>query len=97
MSIQAPLLQMTEAGLEELKKRILNHWDEIQRIAARVPEERQITSWIKALDGPTTPAEIGLSPEEVALGLQSAHYLRDRFTLNRLAFWLQLPSGYPIA
>lgn len=90
IDIQAPLFQMTGPDLEVLKQRILNNWEGIQRIATRVPEEAMITKWIKALDGPTTPAEIGLRPDEVTLGMRSAHYLRDRFTLNRLAFWLQL-------
>ena len=89
--IQEPLFCMTNSDLEQLKDRILDQWDGIQEIAKTVPTPEQITAWIKAVDGPTTPEEIRLSPEETLLGLRSGHYLRDRFTLNRLAFWLGLP------
>lgn len=91
VSIQEPLLQMTERDLQNLNKRILDNWDEIQLIAKSVPQPGQIAKWISSVGGPTIPAEIGLSPEEVTLGIQSAHYLRDRFTLNRLAYWLKFP------
>jgi glycerol-1-phosphate dehydrogenase [NAD(P)+] len=93
--IQSPLLAMTAPDIMDLKARILNHWDAVQAIADTVPTPDQIVSWLSAVNGPITPSEIGLSPEETILGLQSAHYLRDRFTLHRLAFWLNLPTGYP--
>ncbi len=91
VSIQEPLLQMTEGDLQNLKQRILDNWNEIQAIAKSVPHPDQIAQWISTVNGPTLPSEIGLSPEEVNLGIRSAHYLRDRFTLNRLAYWLKLP------
>ncbi len=93
VSIQEPLLQMNDRDLQNLKKRILGNWKEIQSIAKTVPHPTQITRWISEVGGPTAPGEIGLSPDEVILGVRSAHYLRDRFTLNRLAFWLNLPLG----
>jgi glycerol-1-phosphate dehydrogenase [NAD(P)+] len=89
--IQAPLLDLTPAGLEALKTRILDHWDEVQAAAARVPAPEQIEAWLKAVDGPTRPEDLGLTHKDMLVGLQSAHYLRDRFTLNRLAYWLGLP------
>jgi glycerol-1-phosphate dehydrogenase [NAD(P)+] len=88
--IQQPLLQMTAAGLETLKARILEHWSEIQEIALTVPPPQQFEAWLGAVHGPVRPEDIGLSPEEANLGLRTAHYLRDRFTLNRLAYWLGL-------
>lgn len=89
MEIQAPLFRMTKEDLEYLKQRILNNWGQIQKIARAVPTETQMISWIRSVNGPTTPEEIGLSPQDVKLGLKSAHLSRDRFTLNRLAYWLQ--------
>jgi glycerol-1-phosphate dehydrogenase [NAD(P)+] len=89
-SVQEPLIQMTVADLETLKARILENWDKIQAIAETVPSPQQFTAWIQAVDGPTIPAQIGLSDKDVQLGLLSAHYLRDRFTLNRLSFWLDI-------
>ncbi len=91
IEIQAPLLNMNESDLERLKTRILSHWDDIQAAAALVPPAKQIERWLSAAGGPTHPSEIGLSPDETQLGLVSAHYLRDRFTLNRLGYWLNLP------
>jgi glycerol-1-phosphate dehydrogenase [NAD(P)+] len=82
---------MTATDLESLKQRILDHWDEIQDIARSVPSPEQVEAWLAAVKAPIRPAEIGLSQAEIILGLQSAHYLRDRFTLNRLGYWLNLP------
>jgi glycerol-1-phosphate dehydrogenase [NAD(P)+] len=93
VSIQQSLLNMNPADLILLKARILDNWDNIQAIAQTVPHPNQIAGWLSALKGPIAPDEIGLNPEEVVLGIRSAHYLRDRFTLNRLAFWLNLPLG----
>ncbi len=91
--IQQPLLQMTPADLETLKARILEHWEEIQEIARTVPPPEQFEAWLGTVHGPVRPKDIGLSPEEANLGLRAAHYLRDRFTLNRLAFWLDLTTS----
>lgn len=87
-TIQAPLLNMTAADLERLKSRILDSWDEIQTVATQVPAPEQIESWLAAVDGPTTPSMLDLSEAETRLALNTAHYLRDRFTINRLFFWL---------
>ena len=93
VQIQKPLFAMTPAEFASLKERILTNWDRIQEIAATVPTPEQIAGWISAAAGPVDPADIGLRPDEVRLGLVSGHYLRDRFTLNRLGYWLNLPLG----
>lgn len=93
VQIQKPLFAMTPADFASLKERILANWDRIQEIAATVPTAEQIADWITAAGGPVDPAAIGLRPDEVRLGLVSGHYLRDRFTLNRLGYWLNLPLG----
>jgi glycerol-1-phosphate dehydrogenase [NAD(P)+] len=94
--IQSTLLQMTQSDLLTLKKRILDNWDKVQEIARTVPHPDQIISWLQSVDGPTTPAQIGLNHHETNIGVSSAHLLRDRFTLNRLGYWLDLPfSLYP--
>jgi len=93
ISIQQPLLDMSDEDLSSLKDRILNNWAEIQTIAHTVPHPADIAKWIVAVGGPTKPHEIGLTHDDVTLGIRSAHFLRDRFTLNRLAYWLNLPLG----
>jgi glycerol-1-phosphate dehydrogenase [NAD(P)+] len=89
--VQAPLLHMTLNDVEQLKARILNQWDQIQTIASSVPDPDQIASWLHAVGGPTHPEQIGFGEADVQQSVRCAHYLRDRFTLNRLAFWLGIP------
>lgn len=91
IQIQAPLFSMSLNDLRDLKAGILAHWDKIQEIARSVPPPQQIEGWLAAVQGPVHPAEIGLSDVETIQGLRSAHYLRDRFTMNRLGYWLGLP------
>jgi glycerol-1-phosphate dehydrogenase [NAD(P)+] len=90
VDIQTPLLSFTPGDVMDLKHRILAGWDQIQAIAQGVPDPAMITRWIKAVAGPTEPADIDIDAQDVTLALRSAHYLRDRFTLNRLAFWLSM-------
>ncbi len=92
IQIQAPLFKMTLQDFRRLKTDILAHWDEIQAIAHSVPPSPRIESWLAAVQAPIQPADIGLSHEQKMQGLAFGHYLRDRFTLNRLAFWLNLPT-----
>jgi glycerol-1-phosphate dehydrogenase [NAD(P)+] len=65
INIQAPLFQMTSDKLERLKSRILENWDQIQAIAQTVPPAAQFISWMKTVNGPTTPQEIGLTEEDI--------------------------------
>jgi glycerol-1-phosphate dehydrogenase [NAD(P)+] len=83
-AIQAPFLDLTERGFELLKQKIVDHWAEIQQIAARVPSAQELTAWLKTVGGATTPAMLGLDDAEVALALDVAHYFRNRFTVIKL-------------
>lgn len=87
-AIQAPLLNMPPSAFTLLKSRIIDSWDQIQEAASRVPTPEKIEAWLSAVGGPTTPSMLKLSEEETRLALNTAHYLRDRFTINRLFFWL---------
>lgn len=80
----AHFLDLTPEGFEEVKRRILNHWDDIQAIAAQVPPATEVAHLLQATGGPTTVAELGLSAEEEQLAISYAHYLRDRFTVRKL-------------
>jgi glycerol-1-phosphate dehydrogenase [NAD(P)+] len=77
---QAPLLELSPAQMD----RIAVHWPEVQAIAASVPAAADIRGWLAAARAPTTPAELGLAPDEVASALALAHYLRPRFTVLKL-------------
>ena len=78
-------LDMTPETYDTIKRRILDNWDEIQAIAAQVPPPAEIARLLEIAGGPTTAAELGLSPAEAALALDNGHYLRNRFTVRKLA------------
>jgi glycerol-1-phosphate dehydrogenase [NAD(P)+] len=81
---QAPFLDLTPAAYEQLKQRILTHWEEIQALANQVPTPRQMASLLSQAGGATQPAELGLSEEEVQQALEYAHFIRNRFTVCKL-------------
>lgn len=78
-------LDMSAATYDAIKRRVLAHWDDIQAIAAQVPPPEEIARMLAVVGGPTTPAELGLSDAEAALALDNGHYLRNRFTIRKLA------------
>jgi glycerol-1-phosphate dehydrogenase [NAD(P)+] len=78
-------LAMGEAEHALLKGRILDSWESILGFAAPVPGEAETRRLLALAGCPTDPQELGLGREEVALGLRSAHYIRERFTVKKLA------------
>ncbi len=81
---QSAFLDLTEADFDVLKRKILDHWDEIQAAAAQVPSAETIADLLRTVGGPVTVADLGLSAEEQALAAANGHYLRDRFTVRKL-------------
>ena len=70
--------------LERVKKSILDNWDEIQAVAAKVPPPDQFRAWLKSLGGPITTAELDLSPRQAKTAIDHGHYLRERFSINNI-------------
>ena len=93
IAVQQPFLNLTSAQFDELKRKILVNWDAIQTIAHAVPSAAQCTQLLRTVGGPTTPADLGFQPADVALGVQAAHYLRDRFTVRKLWHLLGVDGG----
>jgi glycerol-1-phosphate dehydrogenase [NAD(P)+] len=91
LAAQRPYLEMPDAEFSALKQNVLDHWDEIRRIAATVPPAADLERWIRDAGGPVTGPEVGLSDAEMALALHYSHYLKDRITINRISLWLGLP------
>ena len=60
------------------------HWDEIQKLAASVPQAEEIARVLKNLDAPTQPGEVGVCDAYVADGILYAKELRDRYTILQL-------------
>ena len=89
---QAPFLDMTSADFDRLKQRVLEHWDEIQALAAQVPSSERLVDLLSQAGGATRPAGLGLSDEEVQQALTESHFLRNRFTICKLGRILGLPN-----
>ncbi len=85
---QRPFLTMTAEQFQVLKNRILDHWDEIRAIAARIPSPDALTDALRAAGGPGVPEELGLSAEEIEIGERYGHFTRPRFTIARLRLLL---------
>lgn len=82
---QAHFLDLTAADYDALKQRILDNWDAVQAIAAQVPPAAEVARLLETAGGPSRVDQIGLSAEERDMALADAHYLRDRFTVRKLA------------
>jgi glycerol-1-phosphate dehydrogenase [NAD(P)+] len=90
---QAPFLDMTAAQYDRLKQRILEHWDEVQVLAAEVPAPEKMEDYLRQAGGATRPADLGLSGEEVQQALDESHFLRNRFTICKLGRILGLSDS----
>lgn len=82
---QAPFLEMSEHSYGLLKQRIIDHWADILDIASTVPASCELADWLREVGGPVNAQLIGLEGEEVRLGLEYSHYLRNRFTVLKLS------------
>ena len=81
-------LSMGPGDFEMLKANILADWERILQFAASVPNAAETARLLSLAGCPTDPRALGLRPEEIELGLKSAHYIRDRFTVKKLALVL---------
>jgi glycerol-1-phosphate dehydrogenase [NAD(P)+] len=89
---QKPFLYITEQSLGALKERIVARWAEVQEIAAQTPEPAKLIEWLRAAGSPVTGQELGFSEDEVLMGINNGHYLRKRFTINKLRLLLRFPA-----
>ncbi|MBX3083575.1 MAG: sn-glycerol-1-phosphate dehydrogenase [Anaerolineae bacterium] len=91
MKEHAAFLNLTEAGFDTVKQRIADKWDAIQDVAEHVPPPEQIKAYLSAARAITDAKTLGLGEDEVKLGFQYGHYLRNRFTVLKLNRILGLP------
>ncbi len=68
--------------LDTCSQRMLDQWDAIQAAAANVPTAQEVRGWLKLLGAPTTPTELGITPEQVEDAKEFGLYLRERFSMN---------------
>jgi glycerol-1-phosphate dehydrogenase [NAD(P)+] len=81
---QAPFLDMSPESYEQLKQRILLHWDELQALARLVPSPQEMRQLLALAGGPTRAADLNLTDEEVLESLKYSHFIRNRFTVLKL-------------
>ena len=93
MAEQTKFLAMTEADFDQLKHKIANHWAEIQAIAATVPTPDQVSAWLTQVGGATTLQALGFGDAEIAEAVKNAHYLRDRFNVDKLGHIIGLSAA----
>jgi glycerol-1-phosphate dehydrogenase [NAD(P)+] len=90
MAEQAKFLAMTEADFDQMKRNIAAHWAEIQEIAVTVPSPDQLAAWLTQVGGATKLHALGFSQSEVIEAVKNAHYLRNRFNVDKLGHILGL-------
>lgn len=90
VAAHAPFLNLTQSAFESLKARIIDRWETVRAIASTVPPAEQLLAALKRLDAPVTPTDLGLSEHDVVRALRYAPYLRNRFTVLKLARLLAL-------
>lgn len=90
IAAQEPFLTVTPEQFQALKNRILDRWEDVRAIAARVPSPEALADALRAAGGAGTPEELGLSQAEIEIGKRYGHFTRPRFTVARLRLLLGL-------
>ena len=81
---QASFLNLDDRAYERLRQRIVDRWADIQQLATGVPSAEQVAEMLRTAGAPIEPSMLGLSDDEVGLGLCCAHYFRNRFSVMKL-------------
>jgi glycerol-1-phosphate dehydrogenase [NAD(P)+] len=95
IAAHSAFLDMTARDLDALKERIVDHWDEIQEIASTVPPAHELAGALRRVSAPVTLHELGLEGRDLSNALKYASYLRNRFTVLKLARLLRLSLKGP--
>ena len=70
-------------GLQsDVNPTVTQHWEEIKQLLNELPSAQVLTELLAKVGGPTTIAELGISPELCKISLEQAHHIRiERYTL----------------
>jgi glycerol-1-phosphate dehydrogenase [NAD(P)+] len=82
---QERFLSMSSPDYQELKHEIRRRWREIRALASTVPSAAETAKLLAVAGCPTDACALGLGRRETVIGLEHAHYVRDRFTVKKLA------------
>jgi glycerol-1-phosphate dehydrogenase [NAD(P)+] len=78
-------LSMGRDELKRITRTLAEAWDGVAAIAAAAPGPSEAKALLARAGCPVDAAALGLGPEEVALAYRDAHYLKERFTVAKLA------------
>ncbi len=78
-------LEDSSKAYHDFCTKISDNWDKVRKIAADVPSAAEMSELLRTAGCPTEPAGLGLGRAEAAAAEESAHYIRDRFTVRKLA------------
>lgn len=87
---QEQLMATGREEVESLRRRLLDRWEEVQEIAAAVPPRQTLAAALTAAGGATEPEALGFSREEYDIAAYLSHYVRTRFSVQKLFYLLQL-------
>ena len=92
LQVQSDFLDLREESYQQLRRKIVESWSDIQSIAKEVPSPDRLTELLTLAGGPASPQAVGLSVEDVTLAARNAQYLRKHFTVLRL-MQILYPTG----
>ena len=87
---QAGFLDMSDNDFDQLKRKVVNNWSEIQEIATTVPSPEQLADYIRRAGGETELTSLGFSDDEITEATTYSHYLRNRFNVDKLGHLLSI-------
>jgi glycerol-1-phosphate dehydrogenase [NAD(P)+] len=82
---QAAFLAWTQSDYDRLKQRILDRWEEVQRVAGEVPPPDALARLLERAGGTADYRVLGLGDDEMATAERYSHYVRNRFTVMKLS------------
>jgi glycerol-1-phosphate dehydrogenase [NAD(P)+] len=89
-------LNLTARDLDALRQRTIDCWDEVHEIASTVPPAAELATMLRRVNAPATPRELGLDERDLSNALKYASYLRNRFTMLKLAPLLGLSGDLAV-
>lgn len=90
LGMARPFLDMDAGSRRALGAKVLGNWEEVRSIAAGVPSAKALAGLLETVHCPTEAAALGLESGDMEAALALAHYVRDRFTVRKLAWLLGL-------
>jgi len=93
LTTQASFLGALRPKAQQVAARLVERWDQVQAIAAKVPSPEEITVLLERAGSLTHPGQIHVSAEEINLAYHYAMYVRNRFTILELNRMLGLWYG----